>query len=344
MTIAAHSEDEELSRPAGLRKSFFEIHNLVAMFFLVAMRGMLQLQSPGAPVARDLEVTMLILLAAMGISCLPDFVNDESAASRGRVAAAHIYRVLYIFVMVRSYMMLRELLPVLRPGSLDAELLAIDRAILGVTPAVWMDQFNHRLIIEWFSAFYFSYFLLCAFSLFWVLWAVKDLKLLRPYAIGGAIVFYLGQLTYVAVPGYGPVSYLADQFAGPLDGGFFWGLVSATVAQGGAMKDIFPSLHTALPTYFTIFAFYAARTDPRFKLISRVLLFMTMNIIVSTMLLRWHYAIDVVAGLTLAFSALAFGRWAAPREARIQAAHGMTSHWAPPPEWEGAELPEGHHA
>ncbi len=344
MTIAAHSEDEELSRPSGLRKSFFEIHNLVAMFFLVAMRGMLQLQAPEAPVARELELTMLMLVAACGISCLPDFVSDESAANRGRVAAAHIYRALYIMVMVRSYMMLRDLLPLLRPDSLDAQLLAIDRAIFGITPAVWMDQFNQRPIIEWFSAFYFSYFLMVAFSLLWVLWAVKDLKLLRPYAIGGSIVFFLGQLTYVAVPGYGPVGYLADQFSAPLDGGFFWGLVSATVAQGGAMKDIFPSLHTALPTYFTLFAFYAAKTDPRFKIISRVLLFMTLNIIVSTMLLRWHYAIDVAAGLTLSFSAHAFGRWVAPREARFQAAHGLTSHWAPPSEWEGAELPEGHHA
>ncbi|MEM1031294.1 MAG: phosphatase PAP2 family protein [Myxococcota bacterium] len=338
-TTAPHDRDELAPAPRtpSPRRSFFEVHNLVAMFFLLSMRGLLALRAPDVPVARDVEVTLLILLGTCGLSCLPDFVSSEAMARRAAAWTGHVYRFLYVYVMLRSYLMLRDLLPALRPDSLDAELLAIDRALFGGTPALWLDRFNHQPVIEWFSAFYFSYFLICAFCVGFIMWGVRDLKLLRTYAIGGAIVFYIGQLIYVAVPGYGPLKYLADSFDAPLAGGFFWGLVEATVAQGGAMKDIFPSLHTALPTYFTLFAFFAAKTDPRFRIISRVLAFMTVNIIISTMLLRWHYAIDVVAGLALAFGALSFARWAAPREARLQASLGLTTHWDPPVRWDNAD-------
>lgn len=52
-----------------------------------------------------------------------------------------------------------------------------------------------------------------------------------------------------------------------------------------------------------------------------------MLIIVSTMLLRWHYAVDVVAGLSLASAA----GWLAPRleawEERRRAQWGFAAPW-----------------
>jgi membrane-associated phospholipid phosphatase len=122
----------------------------------------------------------------------------------------------------------------------------------------------------------------------------------------------VGQLGYCAVPGYGPIRYLADQYQGPIDGGFFWGCVWSTVQAGSAMKDIFPSLHTAMPTWLTLFALTQARRDPRWRWPALLTGFFAVNIIVSTMLLRWHYAVDVMAGLALAFAVAAV----APRLAR----------------------------
>ncbi|MEQ9325492.1 MAG: phosphatase PAP2 family protein [Polyangiaceae bacterium] len=313
---------------ANPRRSFFELHNMIAISYLVVMRGMLYFAAPGAAVADRIDVTLALLLVACAISAVPDETwSRHLHGTWWRRWPGHIYRGMFVVVLAQSYLMLRDLLPLLNPGSLDAELLAIDEAIFGVTPALWLDRFNVRPIIEWFSAFYFSYFLICATFIFGVLWFVRQLKIVRVFAIGGATAFFLGQLIYVAVPGFGPVKYLDHAFTGPLDGGFFWGLVDVTVQQGGAMKDIFPSLHTALPTFLTLFAFYAAKHDRRWRILSRLTAFFTFNIIISTMLLRWHYAIDVVAGLCLAFGSMGFAIWAAPREARIQRKHGLTSHW-----------------
>ncbi|HHH29645.1 MAG TPA: phosphatase PAP2 family protein [Polyangiaceae bacterium] len=338
MTSAAPTEAEtdELSvsgsrtraRVAQPRRAFLELHNMIAIGYLVIMRGMLHFAAPEAAVANRLDVTLAVLLVGCAVSSVPTEVWQRYVhGTWWRRWPGHIYRGLFVVVLAQSYLMLRDLLPLLNPGSLDAELLAIDEAILGVTPALWLERFNTRPVIEWFSAFYFSYFLICATFIFGVLWFVRDLRLARVFGIGGAVAFFLGQLIYVAVPGFGPVKYLDHAFAAPLNGGFFWGLVDVTVRQGGAMKDIFPSLHTALPTFMTLFASYAAKHDERWRIPSRVVAFFTVNIIISTMLLRWHYAIDVVAGLCLAFGAIGIAIWAAPREARIQRKHGLTTHW-----------------
>src|SRR5258708_4466195 len=58
---------------------------------------------------------------------------------------------------------------------------------------------------------------------------------------------------YAVVPGFGPYHEL--HFEHELQGGFFWGVVLHGVHSAGALKDIFPSLHTGAPTFFAIFAF-----------------------------------------------------------------------------------------
>jgi len=333
----AQGEAEGTETAVQPRRSFFELHNMIAIGYLVLMRALLHFAGPDAKVALRLDFTLAVLLVACSISAIPRELWERHVSSTwGRRLPGHIYRAFFVVVLAQSYLMLRDLLPILNPNSLDAELLAIDEAIFGITPALWLERFNVRPIIEWFSAFYFSYFLICATFIFGVLWFVRDLKLARVFGIGGATAFFLGQLIYVAVPGFGPIKYLDHAFAGPLNGGFFWGLVETTVQQGGAMKDIFPSLHTALPTFLTLFAFYAARHDARWKIPARVTAFFAVNIIISTMLLRWHYAIDVAAGLCLAVGAITFAVWAAPREARLQRKLGLTTHW----DWQddGAEL------
>lgn len=229
------------------------------------------------------------------------------------VVRGHVYRLVLTWVVIDSYLMLRDLLPLVRSDSIDGTLLAIDYALFGVEPALWLERFNIRPVIEWFSFFYFSYFLICGGFLFAMLWIVKPGRHTSVFAVGSLLVMFVGQLGYMAAPGYGPVTHLAGAFAAPLDGGFWWNAVWETVQAASAVKDIFPSLHTAMPTWFTLFAFHCARSDKRWRPVAMVTGFFAFNIIISTMMLRWHYAIDVVAGLMLA----CFAAWAAPRIARL---------------------------
>src|SRR5262249_42300357 len=157
----------------------------------------------------------------------------------------------------------------------------------GIEPALWLERYNRLPIVEYFAFFYFSYFALCVTYLLAVGCLLRGSTRTSEFAIGTFIVFCVGQLGYMAVPAVGPIRYLESSFAGPLQGGFFWGCVTATVQAGSAMKDVFPSLHTAVPTWITLYGLRCARTDLRWRWPARITGFFAFNIVISTMLLRW---------------------------------------------------------
>jgi hypothetical protein len=186
---------------------------------------------------------------------------------------AVIYRASIVGVLIVSYLALRDFLQLVRPDAVDDALLRIDLTLFGVEPALWLERFNQRPIIEWFSFFYFSYFFICATYMLTVVWLMRPGPRTVEFSIGTLVVFGLGQLGYTAVPGYGPIKHLSSQFHGDLDGGFFWSCVWTTVQAGGAMKDIFPSLHTATPLWFTLFAYYQVKRDRRWLWPARITAF-----------------------------------------------------------------------
>jgi membrane-associated phospholipid phosphatase len=98
--------------------------------------------------------------------------------------------------------------------------------------------------------------------------------------------------------------------------------VRKAVAAGGAGKDIFPSLHTAGPSFVAIFAFLH-RTHRPFCWTWLPLAIIAANIIGATLFLRWHYVVDVVAGLFLATSAALGSRWISDHETRSRARRGV---------------------
>jgi hypothetical protein len=262
------------------------------------------------PSAVQAESVRRNLACAMGLVLCCVFARSATSVSPAIRSA--VYRVVLIGQVLLNYLLLRAILPIVRPDSLDAEMLRLDLALFGVEPALWLERFNTRPVVEWFSFFYYSYFFICGAYMLVSVWLRRPGRHTSEFAIGTALVYCVGQLGYMAVPGHGPIVALRHMFHGPIDGGFFWGLVHEAVQAGGAMKDIFPSLHTAGPLWFALYAFHCAKTDRRFFWPAVVSLFFSVNIIISTMFLRWHYAIDVVAGISLAVGA----RWATPRIAR----------------------------
>lgn len=125
---------------------------------------------------------------------------------------------------------------------------------------------------------------------------IKDKSHASEYVFASLVTFYLGYIGYVLVPVVGPgytvhfaahVGDIAPQFT----------TNTRTIA-----RDCFPSLHTALSVLMTI---YIWRYRPRLGVVYTIL---TGLIIVATVYLRFHYLLDDLAGLTLAFAV----SWAAP--------------------------------
>lgn len=198
------------------------------------------------------------------------------------------------------YLALRQYLPALGLQPCDAALLALDRRWLGETPAVLLERFASRSAVEWFAFCYYAYFFL--------LGGYSAMTLLRDRGaraaelmLGIALVTALGQSLYTLVPGVGPHAF-PELFARELDGGPWLARVRALVVSAGAGLDIFPSLHTAHPSLIALHA-WRHRGRGAYRLIALPTVLLAANMVVSTMFLRWHYGVDVLAGLLLAVGA-----------------------------------------
>jgi hypothetical protein len=284
-------------RPIGVLATTVQnlaFQDVVAMAFHTYMLLRVSLAPESADRALALKIGFALWMATASTLLL---VRGEILREGWRRSL--IYRFGVFFPVVLSYFEMGVALPALANPLADGRLLAIDEALFGVTPAVWFDQFNTRPIVEWISFFYYSYFWLMAIMLLPALFFDRGQRL-RELMVGAVCVCTLGHLGYTLVTGAGPYAFM--EFDRPLDGGLFWGLVVQTVESAGAGLDIFPSLHTAYPTYYALHAF-GNRDSKVFRFTWPIVAFFAANMMIATMFLRWHYFIDVVAGLALAIAA-----------------------------------------
>ena len=246
---------------------------------------------------------------------------------RGRTAGV-IHRVVMYGGLQLSYFVLRPLLNVASTRSYDESLYRIDVRLFGVEPTLFTDRFVSPASTEWFSFFYFSYFVLLAVHVLPMLALERRGRLLEEFTLSMALVFCTAHLTYMLVPGYGPLSHLAGRFVHPLPNGPFHDLVMRAVRGGGALRDVFPSLHTAAPTMLAVFS-YRHRDKTPFRYTWMIVAFFALQIIGATIFLRWHWLVDIFAGLALAFTAVPLAAAIAEWEARRRASLGVPAAWPP---------------
>jgi hypothetical protein len=275
----------------------------------LAFHGYLFLRIGLAPDGPDAAATRRLALALLVITAC-SLILTRGEVIRGQRARALTYRLGLFIPMVLSYFEMRTLLPALHPELMDHKLHAIDLWLFGTTPSVWMEAWNVRPVVEWLSFFYYGYFLVLILMVIPSLFLGSGRRQLELLA-GAMLIVATGHFLYTIVPGAGPYATIA--FDEPLDGGFWWRQVEAAVAAAGAQLDIFPSLHTAFPTYFTLHAFAFRRAQP-FRWLWPILALVAVNIVTATMFLRWHWFIDVAVGVVLAVAARRFAVAVADRE------------------------------
>ncbi|HYQ41219.1 MAG TPA: phosphatase PAP2 family protein [Polyangiaceae bacterium] len=233
--------------------------------------------------------------------------------------AALVYRIGIYGVVQVSYFSLRHVLPLVNTTTLDQKLYEFDLALFHYEPAMAWDRFVTPATTEWFSCFYFGYFLLMAVHILPLVFFGRQKQIVGEFTFGILVMFSIGHTLYMVVPGYGPYRAMADAFHHPFPSGTWYNLVMDTVHSGGAMMDIFPSLHTGAPTVLALFS-YRNRDKLPYRYTWPLVAFCTVNIIIATMFLRWHYLIDVIAGFTIAvstvFASRPITRWEIARRKR----------------------------
>ena len=272
----------------------------------------------------DLTVVLTVLLVV------------RSGLLKPGLLSGMLYRLALFGAVLGSFFQFQYLLPTASTRSLDAQIYALDLRIFGFEPSVSWDRFVTPGTTEWFAFFYYGYFFLLAAHVFPFMLFGRDQKLLGEFSLGIISVFCVAHVTYLAVPGYGPYAYLAPHFQHQLSGPYWWRLVKETVdaVDGRARTDIFPSLHTAAPTFLALFSFRHRRERP-FCFTWMPMAFFVTQIILATMFLRWHYLIDICAGLTLASIGVVFAALASRWEIAWRRARGV------PPVFTPLRMPQG---
>jgi membrane-associated phospholipid phosphatase len=268
----------------------------------------------------------LVLIFVVSLNVASYAAADSPQRARCiHVAAGMLAVVIYGSVQL-SYFFLGWLLPVLNSRTLDTELYDLDLALFGFEPALAMDRWVSDLTTEWFAFFYYSYFLMLTLHVLPILFGSRSQRLLGEFTLGMLLVFCVGHVGYMLVPGYGPYWALTEQFQRPLPSGLWADLVMATVASGGSQLDIFPSLHTAAPAFIALYSFRHRHLVP-YRYSFALVAFFAVNIILATMFLRYHYVIDVLAGLVLAWAASVLSVRLTDRELARRALAGLSPNW-----------------
>jgi membrane-associated phospholipid phosphatase len=203
------------------------------------------------------------------------------------------------------YTNLHDTIGFVNPHDVHDRLVAMDRALFGVSPTLWAEQFITPARTEVMQFLYLNFFWIAP-STSLVLLLRKRWTEFRAATVGTLTCFFIGYALYVVFPAAPPRLVLVREFTKNLRGypvGF-----SALSAEAFSLLPVdsraaFPSLHTAASLVALVFAWRYVRRW------AYVLLPFVVGLWASTIYLRHHYFVDLVAGWAVAVAAL----WLAPR-------------------------------
>lgn len=137
--------------------------------------------------------------------------------------------------------------------------------------------------------------------------AHRDERVSEVFLLSVSLLYAIGFLGYLFVPAHGPIVHLAEQIATPINGGYFHNLVVSSIDQAGGPHGAFPSIHVGGAVLMCLFDFRHGSRARAWLYLPLVLL-----IVLATVLLRYHYVVDVLAGAVIAIVALLVAeRWLA---------------------------------
>jgi len=220
-------------------------------------------------------------------------VLDRRAGAGKTLSSIRAFAPIMVILMI--FNSLGDLIPWIWPRYFDDELIRIDFAIFGVHPTVWMERFIHPFLTNALMIAYLTYYPMAV--VLGVLLLTKDRAVEFDEAIFGIVLcFYLSYAGYLLVPAVGPRFTLVDlQTAGLQAGSFTHAAKDLLNTLEHNKTDAFPSGHTAV-ALMTLY--YAGKF--REKLYAAILIPTVSALIISTVYLRYHYVIDVIAGILLA--------------------------------------------
>jgi membrane-associated phospholipid phosphatase len=200
-----------------------------------------------------------------------------------------------LIIIPTNFHELHYLVHNVNPVDFDELLIKIDYAIFGVHPTLWLEQFSNPLLVEYFQIVYATFYFL-PIILVIILYKRKEQDDINFIVYIIVLGFYLSYATYFLVPAIGPRFTLSHLQLNPVTG--LWvtqPIIDALNFLEDIQRDAFPSGHTEMTILTMIYAWKFS------KKYFWILSIIGSSLIISTVFLRYHYVIDVVAGGVLAY-------------------------------------------
>jgi len=234
------------------------------------------------------EAPWLLAWHAAGIGMLIFQVKRPNRTTR-------IFRYWYPLPYVAAcYKEMALLIPPVRHTDADRWLANLDFRLWGVHPTVWLERIQSPGLTEFLQIVY-TLFVPAVLLVAVLLWQQRRYREFQYYAFLIACGYLVSYVGYLLVPARGPRFLLKHLQHIPLQGLWLFHSMQNTLDRlESAHYDCFPSGHTEL----TILAWWSTRK------LTNSLFFpyfaYTLSIIFATVYLRYHYTIDVVAGMAVA--------------------------------------------
>jgi membrane-associated phospholipid phosphatase len=254
---------------------------------------------------------VLALLAAILLLCL--IARHTRSTAAPWVRAVHEWSAFPLVLF--TYKILHYIISPFHQGrDFDSLLIAADRCLLGANPADLLSRISHPLLTELLQIAYtifYLYFIAAGIELY----RRTDISRFLHFRFTVVYGFITSYIVYFLFPAVGPrfTLYQFSRINSDLPGLFVTGVfrrfvdffesvppdVSDQIARAAVQRDVFPSGHTMLTLIVIVLAY-------RYRLrIRHLLLVAGLLLIFATVYLRYHYLIDVLAGIALALFCLA---------------------------------------
>ena len=269
-----------------------EAVNLAALAVLCAVTLLLwrRLADPG-------EILLRYSLMGAFVAVVVFLAQRPERLPKALSVAVDFYPAAFIPFVFES---LGPLIPAARGAARDDLLIAADRALFGTDVTVWLERFVTPFWAAFFYIAYSTYYFL-PLVLGGFLWA-RGPELARRFIFTLSVCFYVSYAGYFTIPAFGPRTAQADLYTVPLESTAVARAISHTINELEHTKlDVFPSGHTMITVAVLMVAWRRARRLFWFLLPVAALL------IFSTVYCRYHYVVDLIAGIALAFATVPLG-------------------------------------
>lgn len=254
-------------------------------------------------------------LAIVGLAAMAGRGGARGAAPAAGIARPggeriarghHLLRFTRVFLPVvltpLLYTELETLGQLVAPGYLDATVQGWEAALFGEQlsltaarrfPQTWLSELLHFGYISY-------YFVVPGAAI--AVYRSGGRRALARLTLTVGTAFFVCYLCFAVFPVAGP-RYEFARIRGPGADGVLFGLVHGVLEAGSAKGTAFPSSHVAAAVAALLAARRDARSWYRISLVPVVLL------VIGTVYGRFHYAVDALAGLVVAFAAFAATPW-----------------------------------